>query len=144
MSLGKNPCFKWKARRVGSDDRKVLIFVDDADTRVQFLADDIAIDAPFLKGEMGLAPVDLFPHELRYDRQGYELGVSVLQGSAGGLSMILENQDIAEPFVFLQVQHAISEGPKDVLDLLLPDRGQRRVVIGRLDNDLVGSHPIHL
>src|SRR5262245_25608443 len=115
MSLGKNPCFKWKARRVGSDDGKVLIFVDDADTRVQFLADDIVIDTSFLKGEMGLVFVDLFPYELRNDRQGYELGVSVFQRSAGGLFMILENQDIAEPFVFLQVQHVILEGPKDVL-----------------------------
>ena len=47
----------------------------------------------------------------------------MLQRRAGGFAVIFENQNVLEAFVFFEVENAVAEGPKDVLDALDWQRG---------------------
>ena len=67
----------------------------------------------------------------------------MLQGSSGGIAMILENQRVAEALVVLQIQHAIAIGPQHFLDGPVRKRGQRALMIGRFDDHFVRAHAVH-
>ena len=67
----------------------------------------------------------------------------VFQRGPSRRAVVLEDQDVAEPAVFPQVQDAVAVRPEDVLKLLLRQARQRRLVIGRFDDHLVGAHPVH-
>ena len=71
--------------------------------------------------------------------------VAVLERRAGRRAVVLEQQDVAEPDVVLQIEHAVAERPQHALDLRLRHRRKPLVVIGRLDDDLVradAAHPV--
>src|ERR1700674_556720 len=68
----------------------------------------------------------------------------MLERSACGFSVILENQDVLEPPVFLEIQNAVAEGPKHVFDALGRQRRQAGIMIRRLDNEFMGADPVHL
>ena len=57
--------------------------------------------------------------------------------------MVLENQDVSEPYVFLQIDHAIAIGPEHVLDPFCRHVGQAICVVRGLDDDFMCSDPIH-
>src|ERR1700722_7108949 len=58
--------------------------------------------------------------------------------------MILENQDVAKPFVVLEIEHAVAVSPENVLDGALRQGSQSRGVIGRFHDNLVRADAIHL
>src|SRR5580700_10949602 len=67
----------------------------------------------------------------------------MLERCAGGFSVILENQNVAEALVVLEVQHAVAEGPEHVFDLLFSHRCQSAAMVGRFDDDLVRADAVH-
>ena len=60
------------------------------------------------------------------------------------VAVVLEDQDVPEPRVLLQVEHALAERPQHALDGDDRQRGQRLRVLGRLDDHLVGADAVHL
>ena len=67
----------------------------------------------------------------------------MLERRARGLAVILEEQDVFEARVLLQIDHALAEGQQHIGHLVDREAGQRRLVIGTLDDDLVGADPVH-
>src|SRR5579884_2149275 len=144
MPLGQNPGFEGEPRGVWRQGYKILVLSDYARTALGFLADDVAEDAALLVKEVLLGALELLNDLSRQNRQRDQLRVSVLQGSARGLSVILENQDVLEAAVFFQVQNAVSKGPQHIFHALGRKGGQGSVVIGGLDDDFVGADAVHL
>src|SRR5215467_12268494 len=68
----------------------------------------------------------------------------MLDRSSRGFAVILENQNIAEPFVILQVEHSVAVRPEDVFKRSLGKRCHGRRMIRRLDNHLVRADAVHL
>ena len=58
-------------------------------------------------------------------------------------AVVLEDDDVAEPEVLLEIQHAIAPGPEHPLDGLLGHRRQRGAVLRRLDDHFVRADPVH-
>ena len=107
------------------------------------MVDNVAVDAAFLVLVMRAAAVDLVQHAGRDDGQRNELGVRVLQRRSGRRALVFENQDVAQPTVFPEIQDAVAVSPEDVLEMFLGQARQRRLVIGGLDDHLVGAHAVH-
>jgi len=57
--------------------------------------------------------------------------------------MVLENQNVTEPHIFLEIDHAVAIGPQHVLDPLGRHVGQAFLVVGGFDDDFMGPDPIH-
>src|SRR5258708_60954 len=68
----------------------------------------------------------------------------MIDSRAGGFSVILENEDVTEALVILQVEHAIPIAPQNVLHSTLGQRGERRKMVGRLDDHFVRADSVHL
>src|SRR5216684_3062388 len=68
----------------------------------------------------------------------------MIDGRAGSFPVILENQNVTETLVILQVQHAITITPEDVLHGAFGQGGERRKMVGRLDNDFMRADSVHL
>src|ERR1700674_972912 len=62
----------------------------------------------------------------------------------GRLTMVLENQDVAETLVILQIEHAVAVSPKHVFHRALRERRQRRRMVRRLDDHFMRADTIHL
>ncbi len=61
---------------------------------------------------------------------------------AGGAD-VLEEHAVDQPVVLLEVDQAIAVGPEDLADVLLGQGGHALVVLGALDDDLVGADAGH-
>src|SRR5258706_7694585 len=144
VAPGQDPGLERKPRGEGLEGDEVLVLHHESFSFPKLLLDHVAGDAAFLEPVMLERPVQLLGHSLRDDGRGHELGVAVLQGGAGVLAVVLEDQDVAEAVVVLEVHHAVPEGPEHVLDLLRRQLAQLLRVIGRLDDDLVRADPVHL
>jgi hypothetical protein len=59
-------------------------------------------------------------------------------------AVVLEDEDVAEPPILPQVEHTLAISPEDPLNRHGRQRGQGRVVLGRLDDHLVGADAVHL
>src|SRR5579864_14140 len=70
--------------------------------------------------------------------------MSMLERSSGGIAMVLENQNVLEPAVFLQVKDAVAEGPQYVFDSLGRQLRKCRIVIIGFDNHFVRADAVHL
>src|SRR5579859_1353479 len=70
--------------------------------------------------------------------------MGVFDRSAGGFSVIFEDEYVAEALVVLEVEHAVAVTPEDVFHRALAERGQRGGVIGRLDDHFVRADAVHL
>ena len=58
--------------------------------------------------------------------------VRMFQRCAGGLAVILEEDDVAEAVVLLEIVDALLEGPQDLFDLLFRHPAEGLVVVRRL------------
>src|SRR6266446_4671746 len=94
----------------------MLVFADDAFAGVAFLADDVAENAALFFVVVVPAVVDLFANAARDNRKRDQLRMRMFEGSAGGFSMILEDEDVAEALVVFQVEHAVAVSPQNVFD----------------------------
>src|SRR5580698_3085277 len=70
--------------------------------------------------------------------------MSVVHGSAGSFAMIFEDQNVAEPLVIFEIEHAVAISPEDVFDGPLRERSQSRHVVGRFHNDFMRADAVHL
>src|SRR5229473_1295192 len=68
----------------------------------------------------------------------------MIDGRAGSFPVILENENVTETLVILQVQHAITITPEDVLHGAFGQGGERRKMVGRLDDNFVRADSVHL
>src|SRR5688572_24932504 len=68
----------------------------------------------------------------------------MVENAAGCLAVVLEQENVPEPNIAPQVEHAITEGPKDVFHSLCRHFGQRLSVVGCLDQHLVCPNARHL
>src|ERR1035441_5058304 len=68
----------------------------------------------------------------------------MLQRSAGGIAMVLEEDDVAEAVVLFEIVDAFLEGPEDLFDELFGHAAEGLVVVGSFHNDLVGADAVHL
>src|SRR2546422_835295 len=143
VPLGQHPHLERKPRGEGRDGEELGVLPHDPAPVADLLMDDVAVDTAFLILIVFTAAGDLVHHVGRDDGQRDQLRVRVLQRGPGGLAVVLEDQDVAQPAVFPQVQDAVAVCPEDVLKLLLRQARQRRLVIGRFDDHLVGPHPAH-
>ena len=129
MAAGEDPAFEREAGGVGRDDEEVVGLEDDAVLGDDLLLEDVAEDAAFAELEVAAGAVDLFLNAFGNDGQGDELGVGVLERGAGGLAVVLEDEDVAEAGVFGQVEDAIAEGEEDVGDLVVGHGGEGGEVV---------------
>src|SRR6266571_2726797 len=143
VPLGQHPHLEREPRGEGRDGEELGVLAHDPAPVADLLMDDVAVNAAFLILIVFTAAGDLVHHGGRDDGQRDQLRVRVLQRGPGGRAVVLEDQDVAEPGVFPQVQDAVAVRPEDVLKLLLRQARQRRLVIGRFDDHLVGAHPVH-
>ena len=67
----------------------------------------------------------------------------MLERRARRLAVVLEHQDVLEARVLLEIDHPLAVGEQHVGHRVGRQRGQRGLVIGRLDHDLVGAHAVH-
>ena len=58
--------------------------------------------------------------------------------------MVLENQNVAEAFIVLQVQHAVPVSPQHVFHSAFWERRQRGGVIRRFNDHFVRADSVHL
>src|SRR5215471_15709986 len=68
----------------------------------------------------------------------------VLERRPGGFSVVLENQDVLKSPVLLQIENAVPKRPQHIFNTLWRQSREARVVIWRLDDDLVCADAIHL
>ena len=67
----------------------------------------------------------------------------MFDGSARGFAVILEDQDVAESFVVLQIEHAVAIGPQNVFDGAFRESGQSGRVIRRFDDHFMRADAVH-
>src|SRR5437868_14377300 len=67
----------------------------------------------------------------------------MLQGGACRLPVILEDQNVLEAAILLEIDDAVAESPKHVLDAFLRHVGEGLRVIRRLDNDFMRTDAVH-
>ena len=67
----------------------------------------------------------------------------VLERRAGGRAVILEDDDVPQPDVALQIEHALAPRPEHLLDRRLRHRRQRLLVVRRLDDHFVRADAVH-
>src|SRR6267154_289316 len=70
--------------------------------------------------------------------------MGVVDGRPGSFSVILEDENIAEAFIVLQVQHAVPIAPEHVLHGAFRQGGKRCKMVWRLNHDFVRADPVHL
>src|SRR5271154_116665 len=68
----------------------------------------------------------------------------MLQRSAGGFSVILEEQNILEAAVFFEIENTIAEGPEHVFNSFRRKRRESRGVFRGFDDDFVSADAVHL
>jgi hypothetical protein len=69
--------------------------------------------------------------------------MGVFQGGACSHAVVLKDQDIAEPWVTLEINHPFAIGPKHVLHCF-GRKGRQRLLMERgFNQNLVGSDPVH-
>src|SRR5262249_30185073 len=101
-------------------------------------------DAALLHLVIEACAVQLLLHQGRNDGQRDQLRVWMFERSAGGLAIILEQDDAAEALVLLQIIDALLEGPEHFSDLARGHLGERLLVLARLDDDFVRTNAAHL
>src|SRR5579859_8045771 len=143
VNLGEQPHLEGKARGVGSDADEMFVLADDALAGIALLADDVAEDAALLFVVIVPAVVDFFADAAGNNGKRDELRMRVLDGSAGGFAVILEDEDIAETLVVLEVEHAVAISPQDVFDGARRKSSERGGVFRSLDNDFMSADAIH-
>ena len=67
----------------------------------------------------------------------------MLERRPGHRAVILEQEDVAQPEVLLEIEHALAARPQDTLDLRFGHQRERPIVMRRLDDHLVGADPVH-
>src|SRR5271166_1514591 len=144
MLLWQHPCLKRKAWRIRRKRQKRLVLAHHAHACIRLLADDVTEHAAFFVLVVFLRSLELLQHMFRHDGQRDQLAVRMLQRRSRRRTVVLKDHDVFEPLVLLQVEDAVAEGPQHILDALLRQRGQRGVVLGRLDDDLVRPDARHL
>ena len=90
MVLGQDPGLKRKARRIRRDRQEVLVLRHNASTALCLLADDVAEHAALLVQKILFRALQFLRDVDGKNRQSDQLGMSMLQGCAGGLSMVFE------------------------------------------------------
>src|SRR4030042_4130406 len=69
--------------------------------------------------------------------------MGVFQGSACSHAVVLKDQDIAEPWITLEINDPFAVGPKHVLHCV-GRKGHQRLLMERgLHQNLMGSDPVH-
>jgi hypothetical protein len=68
----------------------------------------------------------------------------VLQVLPGAAALIAEHRDIPKPPVLLQFRHPPGIGSQNLGNVFVALPGQRQVVVGMLDHDLVSAQAAHL
>src|SRR5712675_2639643 len=67
----------------------------------------------------------------------------MLEGRTGSFAMVLENENVAEPLVVLQIQHAVAISPQNIFDGARRQAGQRGHVVRRFHDYFVRADAIH-
>jgi len=67
----------------------------------------------------------------------------MLERGAGRLAVVLEHEDVGESRILLQIEHALAVREQHVGHRVHREPGERRVVPGRLDDDLVRADAVH-
>ena len=114
-----DPGLERKARRVGLEHHEAVGLDHQARASGGFLPDDVAEDAALLQVVEQFRAVHLFLGALGDHGQRDQLAMRMLERGAGGLAVILEKQDVAEPAILLEIADAVLEGPQHLFDLLL-------------------------
>ena len=121
----------------------MVVLQNHARLRLHFLANHVAENAALFFVVVALGVIHFLAHPFRDNRQRDQLRMGVFQGRAGGLAMILVEQDIAKTAVVFQVQHAVAIGPENFLHAFFADGRQAEVVVGRFNNHFVRADPVH-
>src|SRR5579862_1611305 len=88
--------------------------------------------------------VHFLGHALGNNRQSDKLRVSMFQRGAGGIAMVFEDQDVFEAAILLEVNDAVTIGPKHIFHLPGWKGGQGKFMFWRFDDDLVRANSVHL
>src|SRR5213594_682682 len=139
VTRGQDPRLERKARREGGDGHEAVALDDEPAAASTLLPHDVAphaalLDLPVLGGAGQL----LGDHD-RNDGQRDELRVRMLERSAGGLAVILEDEDGLEAAILLEIEHALSERQQHLGDGLGRQGRQRGGVLWALDHDFVSA-----
>ena len=145
MPGGQDPSLEGKARGEGGDRHEAVPVDDEPSATAPLLAHDVTPHAALLDvPELGGAGQLLGDHD-RDDGERDELRVRMLQRGAGGLAVILEDEDGLEAAILLEIEHALTEGEQDLGDGVGRHRRQGRRVVRALDHHLVSAdsrHPV--
>src|SRR5687767_1032636 len=67
----------------------------------------------------------------------------MLQRRTRRLAVILEHHHVAQPPIAPEIYGPITEGPEQLLDALLRQLGERKVMVWSLDDHFVGADTVH-
>src|SRR3984957_20598948 len=67
----------------------------------------------------------------------------MLQRRSGGLTVILEQQDVLKPAVLLKIENAVAKCPQHVFNPLRGQGCETGVVVGSFDNDFMRPNAVH-
>ena len=67
----------------------------------------------------------------------------MLQARTGFRAVVLEDQPVAKTRIARKIEHAIAIRPQHLFDFAQLHVGERELVVGRFDNDLVRADPVH-
>src|SRR6266536_5676206 len=124
MLLGQNPRLEWKSRGIWRDGQKIVVLRNHSNSGFGLLPRDVAKNAALFIDVILLRAFDFFSNVYGHNRQRDQLRMRVLQSSASGFPVVLEDQDVFEAAVLLQIENAVAEGPQYVFNLLRRKRGQ--------------------
>src|SRR5260370_15168078 len=100
-----------KPRRIRSDHHEPFVFENQSAPVMALLVDYVAENTALLQGIIVPGSLQFLLDTQLHDGQGNQLRVWMFETGARFGTVVLENQEIAKPHVFRQVQNAVAVGP---------------------------------
>jgi hypothetical protein len=134
VGRGKDPRLEGEARGERRDRDEAVLLQDEPAPVAPLLPDDVAPHAALLHPEVARGPLELLGHQLRQDRGRDQLGMRVLEGCSRRHAVVLEDEDVLEPWILPEGEQPLAVRGQDLPDVGRGERPEAREVVGALEN----------
>src|SRR5205814_8859553 len=104
----QDPALERKPRRERRDRDEPVLLEDDATVLAPLLPNDVAPHTALFHLPVARGARELLGHHDRNDRRRDQLGMRVLEGGSGCLSVVLEHEHVLEPWILLEIDDAVT------------------------------------